>query len=103
MEDYSLADEAYAVAVENMGELSWGVGVPTSIPFKYFDAKAMKVVHIQVRGTDIMEDVFKVFYNKLKSNAPYRPLEMARKSASTLQQRVWDLEKELLEIKQRNN
>jgi len=74
----SEAAEKYAAITELIGEMSWGIDVPSPIVLSYVERLGEGIKTIAMTPTS-MEPVFEAIYQKLKSAPEYNPLKDANK------------------------
>jgi len=84
-------EDAFVRITELIGEMSWGIGIPSPVVIRYCDISGeIKTKHCEPKE---LEPVFEAIYSKLKAVPDYNPLPNLRAENNQLEARVAVLEK----------
>jgi hypothetical protein len=82
--------EKYAAITELIGEMSWGIDVPSPIVLSYVErlGEGIKTIAMTPKS---MEPVFEAIYQKLKTAPNYNPLKDANQRIFLLEKVISDM------------
>ena len=90
IEDSLSGDYLYAQVTELIGELSWGIGLPTVMNIGIIDPLTKEVQSIAVSGMS-QKPYFAAIYDKVRANIKYNPLKTDRDMVYRLEQQNAEL------------
>jgi len=99
IEDSLSGDYLYAQVTELIGELSWGIELPTVVNVGIIDPLTKEVQRIAVSGTS-QKPYFAAIYDKVRANIKYNPLKTERDKVYRLEQQNAELLAALIDIAQ---
>lgn len=102
LEDSLSGDYLYAQVTELIGELSWGIGLPTVMNVGIIDPLTKEVQRIAVSGTS-QKPYFAAIYDKVRANIKYNPLKTERDKVYRLEQQNAELLSALIEANEEIN
>jgi len=97
IEDSLSGDYLYAQVTELIGELSWGIELPTVVNVGIIDPLTKEVQRIAVSGTS-QKPYFAAIYDKVRANIKYNPLKTERDKVYRLEQQNAELLAALIDI-----
>ena len=83
-------DDFYVQIMETIGELSWGIDIPSPIVLTYMEGVSGDVKQVAVNPVS-MEPVFDAIYRRMKSNPCGNLLETERRMNLDAEQRIQEL------------
>lgn len=87
--------EAYVKITEIIGEMAWGIELPSPMQVSYLEDG--KLMHRMIRP-ESYEPVFDAIYRRLKMNTEYSPVQIWRDKEEQMNAHIIKLENALIEL-----